>query len=102
MTPSVGQLARVCRSKNAGAAFLTFDVILPDQTSYVTVKRTLTPQRVAEECRVDASAVSVVCWPEAYAVKITIPRQTLSGSPGDRDVYGCQQHRWLWTLKVKD
>ena len=34
------------------------------------------------------------------AIKIVIPRQIMSGDPGDRDVYGAQQHTPLLRLEI--
>lgn len=36
--------------------------------------------------------VAVHIYRPALAIKISIPRKVMSGDPGDRDVYGAQQH----------
>ena len=36
--------------------------------------------------------VRVIPYPPANAIKIVIDRAVLAGTPGDRDVYGAQQH----------
>jgi hypothetical protein len=33
-------------------------------------------------------------------LKIALPRNTVAGSPGDRDVYGAQQHTPLLGLEL--
>ena len=36
----------------------------------------------------------------ALAVKITLPREIMSGDVGDRDVYGAQQHAALLDIEL--
>ncbi|MCB1854166.1 MAG: DUF4387 family protein, partial [Halieaceae bacterium] len=38
----------------------------------------------------------------ALAIKICLPREVSSGAPGDRDVYGAQQHAplLLWEFEL--
>jgi len=49
---------------------------------------------------VPASAVQVINYPLGRAIKIVIPRRIMSGDPGDRDVYGAQQHTPLLRLEI--
>ena len=49
---------------------------------------------------VPASAVRVINYPLGRAIKIVIPRRIMSGDPGDRDVYGAQQHTPLLRLEI--
>jgi hypothetical protein len=44
--------------------------------------------------------VSVIAYEPARAVKITIPRDVVSGDVGDRDVYGAQQHAPLLDIAL--
>jgi hypothetical protein len=36
--------------------------------------------------------VEVIPYPAALAIKIVMDRKVVAGNPGDRDVYGAQQH----------
>ena len=38
--------------------------------------------------------------PMALAIKVTLPRPIVAGTPGDRDVYGAQQHRPLLDIEL--
>jgi len=40
----------------------------------------------------NSSSEKVIFFDPSLAVKIGLPRQIRSGSPGDTDVYGAQQH----------
>lgn len=88
-------LAEVMRSKNAGPLYLTFDLIFSDHGAYSRVADSgvLTPELIAGLYALPASQVQIVPFAAAHAIKITIPRTgPTSGAPGDRDVYGAQQH----------
>jgi len=96
-------LAEVMRSKNAGPLYLTFDMIFPDAAVYRRVldSQVLTPELVSALYDVDSDAVSIVAFDAANAIKITIPRTgPTSGAPGDRDVYGAQQHEPLIGVRI--
>ncbi|MFM0505006.1 DUF4387 domain-containing protein [Paraburkholderia caffeinilytica] len=96
-------LAEVMRSKNAGPLYLTFDMIFPDAAAYRRVldSRVLTPELVSALYHVEQSDVSIVAFDAANAIKITIPRTgPTSGAPGDRDVYGAQQHEPLIGIRI--
>jgi len=69
----LGDLARLIRSKNAGAFMLTFDVMFDD----------------------DATEA-------AKAIKISIPRPYIQGARDDGDAYGGQQHAPLVELELPD
>ena len=49
---------------------------------------------------VPAETVQVYPYPAALAVKITMDRRIVAGSPGDGDVYGAQQHGPLLGLEL--
>lgn len=87
-------IARVLRSKNAGPSVLTLDLMFASRDDFQRACQSpaLTPERVAPLYGVNADAVHVVHFVEAFAIKIRLPRKVVAGSPGDRDVYGAQQH----------
>ena len=88
-------LAEVLRSKNAGPLLITFDIILPDAATYhrVVESEVLTPELIACLYDLPPADVQIMAFEAANAIKITIPRRgPTSGAPGDRDVYGAQQH----------
>jgi hypothetical protein len=101
---TLGELARVVRSKNAGALYYTLDVMFADEATYnkVIASKVLNPTRIAELYRLSANAVQVINYDVAYAIKITIPRDYPSGDPACNDVYGAQQHAPLLGIEVPD
>ncbi len=97
------ELARVIRSKNAGPFELTFDIMFRDAETYERVKRSgvLSRELFAELYRIPVERVLNFCFfDQAYAVKATIARPLSSGTAGDSDVFGAQQHAPLLEIDV--
>ena len=94
--------AQVIRSKNAGPRRLTFDIIFRSDADYQRAAQSpaLSRTRLAEIYGVAAEAVSIIPYPAGRAIKIVLPRIFMSGDPGDRDVYGAQQHTPLLGLEI--
>lgn len=99
---SLKHLARVIRSKNAGPCLLTFDLMLPDEGAYAYVECRIPALRskVALAYGRSEAEVVVLAYAPALAVKITLPRDVVSGDVGDRDVYGAQQHAPLLDIEL--
>ena len=96
-------LANVVRSKNAGPFTLTIDAIFRRREEFERAVEApaLSPARIGELYGVCSDAVRVCPFPSALAIKVTLPRSfASSGAPGDRDVYGCQQHFPLAAVEV--
>jgi hypothetical protein len=90
--------AQVVRSKNAGPRRFTLDVIFRDDADYRRAVQSgaLTSEKIAPLYGVAANAVTVINYPLGRMIKIVVPRKIMSGDPGDRDVYGAQQHTPLF------
>ena len=89
------ELARVIRSKNSSPMKLTLDIIFKDQATFDEVKRRnlISKAAIANAYGVpEAMVEKVIYFAPALGVKIGLPRLVRSGSPGDTDVYGAQQH----------
>jgi uncharacterized protein DUF4387 len=95
-------MAKVIRSKNAGPCLLTLDIMLPDAAAfaYVATRVGSLRRQVAQRYRLSENEVTVLPYEPALAVKITLPRETVSGDVGDRDVYGAQQHAPLLDIEL--
>jgi hypothetical protein len=94
--------AQVVRSKNAGPRRFTLDVIFRNDADYQRAAQSeaLTAARLAPLYGVAAEAISIINYPLGRAIKIVVPRQIMSGDPGDRDVYGAQQHTPLLKIEI--
>lgn len=101
--PMLGELATFMTSKNAGPFLVTIDVVFASREWYERVRDAgvLTPERVAALYKRDVSdVVGIYYFDPANAIKVTMRRPVPSGSPGDTDVYGAQQHVPLMTYPV--
>ena len=88
-------IASVIRSKNAGPYELTLDIILKEREMFVKLKAAdiINAEVIARLYKISvADVISIVYFPNALAIKATIVRPLASGSMGERDVYGAQQH----------
>ena len=90
----IKDLAKVCKSKNAGPFELTIDVVFDNAETFRRVKATgvLGPALFARLYNVPEQHVLFTPYDAAFAFKATFPRLVPAGDFGDTDVYGCQQH----------
>jgi hypothetical protein len=101
----LGEIVTVLRSKNAGPFQITIDLMFDDRSAFQRVldSNMLTPERVAGLYQTDHADVQVIPFERIRSIKITVPRRwgtPGSGSSGDRDVYGAQQHGPLVDLEI--
>ncbi len=106
---TLGDIASVVRSKNAGPYEITLDVIFDDPVVYRRIKegRLLPPERIAALYGI---AVADIVWSgffdPALAFKATIPRRRdgkpqSSGAFMENDVHGSQNHLPLLNLTLE-
>jgi hypothetical protein len=102
-TKKLIDLAKTIRSKNAGTDKITFDIIFREKENYELVKKSgvLTRRTVAKLFNIPDERISdFMEFDPAYAIKFTIRRREPSGSPGDSDIFGCQQYPPLLGIEV--
>ena len=101
---TLGELAKLIRSKNAGPFTLTFDVMFDTEEVYRRVLRSgvLTKTVFAELYRIPEGDVMFFAHDAARAIKVSIPRPAIQGDRDDGDMYGGQQHAPLVTLEMPD
>lgn len=100
--PSIRELARVCKSKNAGPFDLTIDIVFDDPALYEKVRASgvITEALFARLYGVAVDDVLLTPYDAAMAIKATFPRLVPAGGIGDTDVYGCQQHAPLLDVEI--
>ena len=91
---TLGQVAELIRSKNAGPFWQTLDVFLPDDETYSRVAESelIDEQTVGRVYGVDPSTITIYRLPTIRVVKISFPRPTPQGGVKDRDMHAGQQH----------
>ncbi|MGE0314802.1 MAG: DUF4387 domain-containing protein [Lautropia sp.] len=99
---TLADIAWVVRSKNAGPLTLTLDLLFADDASFERALAApgLSARSVAARYGVAPGLVTRIPYPPARAIKFTMPRAVVAGNPGDRDVYGAQQHAPLLDIEV--
>lgn len=103
MSRPITEVVDVIRSKNAGPYELTLDLIFKDKTTYREIrdKGIISKELISKLYRIsEDKIVSIINFGPANAIKITIVRPCSAGAPGERDVYGAQQHAPLLEIKV--
>ena len=98
----IRDLAKVCKSKNAGPFDLTIDVVFGDDATFDRVAATgvLCPGLFARLYGVEEADVLFTPYPAGRAFKATLPRLVPAGEIGDTDVYGAQQHAPLLDIDI--
>jgi len=99
---SIGEIAELVRSKNAGPFWQTLDVFLPDDDSYRRVAESpaLDEATIARLYRTPADTVAIHRLPSIRVVKISFPRPVTQGGVADRDMHAGQQHVPLAGLPI--
>ena len=98
---NISEIADVIRSKNAGPYEITLDIIFKTKIEYQVLKRNhlISKEKIADIYQIPVGEIkSIIYYDPAIAIKITLIRKIVSGSPGDTDVYGAQQHAPLLQL----
>lgn len=96
-------VADIIRSKNAGPYILTFDIIFADANIYKKVKRKkiINKELIKKLYHVsNKDILDIIYFDVALAIKFNLKRPMYSGSFGDRDIYGAQQHSPLLEVDV--
>ena len=98
----LSEIAQVIRSKNAGPRRLTLDIMFASDTDYQRVAQSpaLGPEAVGRLYHVPAEQVTVIPYPVGRAIKIVLARQIMAGDPGDKDIYGAQQHAPMLDVEI--
>jgi hypothetical protein len=98
----LADIASVLRSKNAGPCLVTFDLMFHEAAAFEHARSQTDRLRAAVALAYgrQEAEVRVIDYVPARAIKITLPRDVVSGAPGDRDVYGAQQHAPLLEIEL--
>jgi Domain of unknown function (DUF4387) len=99
---TLGQLACLIRSKNAGPFELTFDIMFDDRAQFDRVRRSgvLSRALIARLFRLPEGEVRFFVVPEALAFKASIPRPCFQGDLLDADNHGGQQYAPLIDIPI--
>ena len=97
------ELSHVLRSKNSGPFAVTLDILFDNEAAYhrVLASGAVTKESVAALYRIPETRITdFAAYDAGLGIKITYLRDTPSGTVGDRDVYGAQQHAPLMDIEI--
>ena len=97
-------LAAVIRSKNSGPFQITLDVLFDNKSIYEKIRdrKIITKESIAALYKMEESRIQeIVFFDTALGFKITYDRKISSGTCGERDVYGAQQHAPLAEMRIE-
>jgi Domain of unknown function (DUF4387) len=99
---TIGDVASLVRSKNAGPFWQTLDIFCDTDDGYrdLTASNVISIETIANLYHVDASAIRIYEMPALRAIKISFPRPTSQGGIHDRDLHAGQQHVPLLSLQL--
>jgi hypothetical protein len=97
-------IAFAVKSANAGASWITFDIVFADATSYQHTRKSgvLNAELFAHIYRVDPAQVRIHYCEPVFTIKATIPRSTSSGGADETDFDGVQQFIPLLTVTIPE
>jgi hypothetical protein len=100
---TIGSLAELVRSKNAGPFWQTLDIFFSNEANYrmVADNASLNPNAIARLYGVEAESIHIYRLPDIRVVKISFPRPTIQGGVHDRDMHAGQQHIPLTQLALR-
>ena len=96
-------LAKVLRSKNSGPFQITLDILFDNQDSYhrVADSGVICVENICRLYHLEPQNIcNIVYFEKGLGIKITYDRPVSSGTCGDRDVYGAQQHAPLMDILI--
>lgn len=104
MKKNIREIAKVIRSKNSSPFELTFDIIFKDIQTFKKVRdgNLINKKLIADLYKIkEEDVLDIIYFEPALAVKFGMKRIISSGSPGDTDVYGAQQHGPLLEMELE-
>ncbi len=95
-------IARAIKSANAGASWITFDIMFSSEESYARVRDSgiINSSLFASVYGVPESQVEVYNCGPAWTIKVTMPRRTMFGGPDETDFDGVQQYVPLLNVAI--
>jgi len=99
---TLGKLATLVRSKNAGPFWITYDILFDEVETYQKVVESgiITKDMMSRTLGYDKDKIILVTLDAAKAIKISIPRWFPQGDLGERDMYSGQQYAPLLAIEI--
>lgn len=98
----LGEIAKYVRSKNAGPFWVTIDIFCTDAEDFERVANApgLAPRAIAGLFGLSENEIRQFRVPSLHVLKISFPRPTAQGSPGDADSHAGQLFVPLLSVEI--
>jgi hypothetical protein len=103
MKVKLTEITDIIRSKNSGPYELTMDLMFSSFDWYkkVCAAKAINEKVVCGLYKISPEdIINIIEFDPAKAIKVTIRRPICSGDPGEKDVYGAQQHAPFLDLEL--
>ena len=99
---TIGELAKLVRSKNAGPFVMTIDIMFADEETYNKVKESnvLNRKMIADMYDISENQVQLFEVDNCFAYKASIPRPYFQGDLMDSDSHAGQQYAPFIEIEV--
>ena len=99
---TIGELAKLVRSKNAGPFVMTIDIMFADEETYNKVKKSnvLNRKMIANMYDISENQVQFFEVDNFFAYKASIPRPYFQGDLMDSDSHAGQQYAPFIDIEV--
>ncbi|MFD2416565.1 DUF4387 domain-containing protein [Amycolatopsis pigmentata] len=99
---TLGEIAELVRSKNAGPFWITIDAFFTSDADYELVTKSVVVNRttIAGLYQADPALLMIYRLPSIRVIKVSFPRPVVQGSFTDRDIHSGQQHIPLAGLRI--
>jgi hypothetical protein len=99
--PTLGEVCRYVRSKNAGPFWVTIDLFFKDEASFEKYREAISARRIGEAYGVDPALVKCFAVENLKVVKISFPRNAPQGGIVERDMHQGQQYVRLLGVELE-
>lgn len=103
MSKTLGDVAKVIRSKNAGPFLTTIDIMFEAEAEYrdIVSRGIITEKSVRDLYGLAEGEVSGIYYADTcWSIKVTLINRIPSGDFGNADVYGAQQYIPFLTMSI--
>lgn len=100
--PRLDDIVKAIKSANAGASYLTFDIVFPNRDALDRVAQSgaVDAETIGSIYKVPPESVGIFVCDPVLTIKVTIPRGTASGGMSESDFDGTQQFAPLLDIAV--
>lgn len=100
--PTLKEVAKYVRSKNAGPFWMTIDIFCENDESFCRIQNSpnFTPEAIAKTYSVTEASVKSFYIENLRVIKFSFPRPQIQGNKYEKDMHAGQQYLRLMDISV--